>query len=91
MRQVIFFVEDTPGGGFKAKAMGYPIEVEAGTAEELDVLIQGALREFLREDACHYLVRVVEEQKRDRLKRVNKTRKVKQDATTQSIAKRIES
>ena len=33
MGQVIFFVEDSPGGGIKARAKGYPIEIEAGTAE----------------------------------------------------------
>ena len=61
MGQVIFFVEDTPWGGFKARAMGYPIEVEAGTAEELDDSIQAALKDFFKEDTCHYLVRVVQE------------------------------
>ena len=64
MGQVIFFVEDSPGGGFKARAMGYPIEVEAGTAEELDHSIQAALKDFFEEDTCHYLVRVVQERQK---------------------------
>jgi len=64
MGQVIFFVEDTPGGGFKARAMGYPIEIEAGSAEELDRSIQAALKDFFEEDTCHYLVRVVQERQK---------------------------
>ena len=64
MGQVIFFVEDIPGGGFKARAMGYPIEVEAGTAEELDDSIQAALKDFFKEETCHYLVRVVQERQK---------------------------
>lgn len=62
MGQVIFFLEDIPGGGFKARALGYPIEIEAGTFEELDASIHSALLEFFQEDTCHYLVRVVQEQ-----------------------------
>ncbi len=71
MGQVIFFVEDSPGGGFKARAMGYPIEVEAGTAEELDRSIQAALKEFFEEDTCHYLVRVVQERQKSSPKTTN--------------------
>jgi len=65
MGQVIFFVEDLAGGGFKARAMGYPIEVEAGDAEELDINIHAALLDFFKEDTCHYLVSVVQKRQKD--------------------------
>lgn len=71
MGQVIFFVEDLIGGGFKARAMGYSIEVEAGTAEELDRSIQAALKEYFNEDTCHYLVRVVQERQKGSPKLTN--------------------
>jgi hypothetical protein len=72
MGQVIFFVEDSPGGGFKARAMGYPIKIEALTIEELESSIQAALKDFFKDDTCHYLVRVEQEREKGIAKNSNK-------------------
>lgn len=65
MGQVIFFVEDLPGGGLKAKALGYPLEVRADDADELEINIHSALLDFFKEDTCHYLVKVTQEPQHD--------------------------
>jgi hypothetical protein len=45
--EVIFLVQDSPEGGYEAKALGYPIFTEADTLDELKLMIKDAV-------ACHF-------------------------------------
>ena len=46
-KEVIFLVEEDPGGGFTAKALDHGIFTEAENLEELKDMIQDAVR-------CHF-------------------------------------
>ena len=45
--EVIFAVEESPEGGFEARALGHPIFTQAETMEELREMVQDAVR-------CHF-------------------------------------
>ena len=45
--EIIFAVEESPEGGFEAKALGYSIYTQADTIEELKGMVQDAVR-------CHF-------------------------------------
>jgi hypothetical protein len=45
--EIIFTVEESPEGGFTARALGRPIFTQAETLEELKVMVRDAVR-------CHY-------------------------------------
>ena len=45
--EIIFTVEESPEGGYEAKALGYSIYTQAETLEELKGMIQDAVR-------CHF-------------------------------------
>jgi hypothetical protein len=45
--ETIFFVEDSPEGGYEAKAVGHSIYTEADTVDELREMIRNA--ELLRQ------------------------------------------
>jgi len=45
--EIIFTVEESPEGGFTARALGRPIFTQAGTLEELKEMVRDAVR-------CHY-------------------------------------
>jgi hypothetical protein len=45
--EIIFAVEESPEGGFEAKALGYSLYTQADTLEELKVMLQDAVR-------CHF-------------------------------------
>jgi hypothetical protein len=45
--EIIFSVEESPEGGFEAKALGHSIYTQADTFEELKGMIQDAVR-------CHF-------------------------------------
>jgi len=45
--EVIFLVQDSPEGGYEAKALGHPIFTEADTLDELKLMIKDAV-------ACHF-------------------------------------
>lgn len=47
MEEIIFLVEDSPEGGFTAKALGFSIFTEADSLEELQAKIKDAL-------SCHF-------------------------------------
>ena len=57
--EIIFAVEESPEGGYQARALGYSIHTQADTLEELKTLVQDAVR-------CHF-----EEQERPRLIRLH--------------------
>jgi len=46
-REIIFLVEESPEGGFEAKALGHAVFTEANTFEELKTMVQDAVR-------CHF-------------------------------------
>jgi hypothetical protein len=46
-REIIFLVEESPEGGFEARALGHSIFTEAETFEELKAMVQDAVR-------CHF-------------------------------------
>jgi len=46
-RQIIFLVEESPEGGYEARALGHAIFTEADTLEELGERIRDAVR-------CHF-------------------------------------
>ena len=45
--EIIFLVEDSPEGGYEARAVGYSVYTEAETFDELKRRIQDAVR-------CHF-------------------------------------
>lgn len=45
--EIIFTVEESPEGGYEAKALGYSIYTEADTLEQLKATVQDAVR-------CHF-------------------------------------
>ncbi len=46
-KEIIFLVEESPEGGYEARALGYPIFTEADTFEDLKRMAQDAVR-------CHF-------------------------------------
>jgi predicted RNase H-like HicB family nuclease len=56
--EIIFTVDESPEGGFEARALGYPVFTQADTLEELRAMVQDAVR-------CHF-----EEAERPRLIRL---------------------
>jgi len=46
-REIIFIVEESPEGGYEAKAVGHSVFTEAETLDELKTMIQDAVR-------CHF-------------------------------------
>jgi hypothetical protein len=46
-REIIFVVEESPEGGFEARAVGHSVFAEAETLDELRTRIQDAVR-------CHF-------------------------------------
>ncbi|MCC9076483.1 hypothetical protein FKZ61_010220 [Litorilinea aerophila] len=47
MREIIFLVQDSPEGGYEARALGESIFTEADTLEELRAMVRDAV-------ACHF-------------------------------------
>jgi hypothetical protein len=45
--EIIFSVEESPEGGFEARAIGYPIITQADSLAELKPMVQDAVR-------CHF-------------------------------------
>jgi hypothetical protein len=45
--EIIFSVEESPEGGFEARALGHSIFTQAETVEELRAMVQDAVR-------CHF-------------------------------------
>ena len=45
--EIIFEVEESPEGGFEARALGHAIFTQAGTLEELREMVRDAVR-------CHF-------------------------------------
>ncbi len=45
--EIIFAVEESPDGGYEARALGHSIYTQADTLDELKVMVRDALR-------CHF-------------------------------------
>jgi hypothetical protein len=45
--EIIFSMQDSPGGGYEARALGHAIFTQAGTMEELKTMVRDAVR-------CHF-------------------------------------
>ncbi len=45
--EIVFAVQESPEGGYEARALGHGIFTQAGTLEELKTAAQGAVR-------CHF-------------------------------------
>jgi hypothetical protein len=45
--EIIFSVEESPEGGYEAKALGHPIFTQADTLDELRAMVRDAVR-------CHF-------------------------------------
>ncbi len=56
--EIIFTVEESPEGGYEAKALGYSIYTEAETLEQLKAMLQDAVRCHFEEGAGPRLIRL---------------------------------
>jgi hypothetical protein len=52
--EIIFSVQESPEGGYEARALGFSIYTEADTLDELKVMVQDAVR-------CHFDAQRLEE------------------------------
>ena len=57
-KEIIFLVEESPEGGYQARALGYPIFTEADTFEELKRMAQDAVRCYFEETERPSLIRL---------------------------------
>ena len=56
--EIIFAVEESPEGGYEARALGYSIYTQAETLEELKAMIQDAVRCHFDEEARPRVIRL---------------------------------
>ncbi len=56
--EIIFLVEESPEGGYEARALGYSIYTEADTFEELKKMVQDAVRCHFEEAEKPHLIRL---------------------------------
>ncbi len=57
-REIIFLVEESPEGGYEARALGHSIYTEADTFEELKEMVQDAVRCHFEETERPHLIRL---------------------------------
>jgi hypothetical protein len=58
VEEVIFLVEESPEGGYSAKAIGHSIHTEADTMEELRIAVKDAVKAHFDEEAMPRLIRL---------------------------------
>ena len=58
MSEIIFLVEETPEGGYTARAVGESIFTQAASAEELHACVRDAVRCHFEEHAAPKLIRL---------------------------------
>ncbi|MBI4240216.1 MAG: 2-oxoisovalerate dehydrogenase [Candidatus Rokubacteria bacterium] len=56
--EIIFAVEESPEGGYEAKALGYSIYTHADTLEELKEMVRDAVRCHFEADARPRVIRL---------------------------------
>ena len=57
-KEIIFMVEESPEGGFQARALGCPIFTEADSFEELKSMARDAVRCHFDEGEKPYVIRL---------------------------------
>lgn len=57
-KEVIFVVEESPEGGYEARALGHSIFTEADTLEELKKMARDAVRCHFEEDERPTIIRL---------------------------------
>ena len=58
MSEIIFLVEDAPGGGFSARALGHSLFTAGDTEEELQVMVKDAVACHFDEDEAPKIIRL---------------------------------
>jgi predicted RNase H-like HicB family nuclease len=56
--EIIFEVEESPEGGYGARALGHPIYTQADTIDELKAMLQDAVRCHFEEDDRPRVIRL---------------------------------
>ncbi len=56
--EIIFAVEESPEGGYEARALGYSIYTEAETLEELKTVIRDAVECHFEAEAKPHVIRL---------------------------------
>ncbi len=56
--EIIFTVEESPEGGYEARALGYSIFTQGETLEELKAMVQDAVRCHFDEDSRPRVIRL---------------------------------
>lgn len=56
--EIIFAVEESPEGGYEARALGHSIYTEADSLAELKVMVQDAIRCHFDEDTRPRVIRL---------------------------------
>jgi hypothetical protein len=57
-KEIIFIVEESPEGGYEAKALGYSIYTEGESLEELKNAIRDAVRCHFEEEEMPHIIRL---------------------------------
>ena len=58
MSEIVFLVEDAPGGGFSARALGHSIFTAGDTEEELQAMVKDAVACHFDEDEAPKIIRL---------------------------------
>ena len=56
--EIIFEVQESPEGGYEARALGWPIFTEAASLEELKAMVRDAVSCHFSEDSRPLLIRL---------------------------------
>jgi hypothetical protein len=56
--EIIFSVEESPEGGYEARALGHPIFTQADSMEELKTMLRDAVACHFTEDAKPKVIRL---------------------------------
>ena len=57
-KEIIFLVEESPEGGYEARALGYSIYTEAETPEELKNMVKDAIKCHFEDEEAPRLIRL---------------------------------
>ena len=60
--EIIFAVEESPEGGYEARALGHPIFTQAEAMEELREMVRDSVRCFFEPDAVPAVLAEVEDE-----------------------------
>jgi hypothetical protein len=57
-KEIIFVVEESPEGGYEARALGYSIYTEADTLDELKRMVRDAVNAHFEQEARSRVIRL---------------------------------